>query len=86
MEKYYFIYALHTKEDYKKEYGSFYFVESKTENMQIVTDKHPLQYQIDYNKKAKENEISPSGDWKYIKEMKVISWQELTKEEFKKYK
>jgi hypothetical protein len=54
-------------------------------NSQCIIDIHPIQFQLDCNEKyGSEKELS--NGHKKREEYKVISWQELTLEEYKEYK
>jgi hypothetical protein len=51
---------------------------------QIITDKHPIQFQLDCNEKyGKEHETS--GGYKAREEYKVVSWIKISKTEYDKY-
>jgi len=85
--KYYFIYyeckRFSRRLDVKPlSLGSSYNI---TEMMcQGVIKKHPLQFQIDCNKKyGREREENGYG---VKEECKIISWNELTEGEYKKFK
>ena len=60
------------------------FAGSEVIECQTVTDKHPLQFQIDCNEKYHKNE-SPGG-YTTKEEYTVVNWKEITKDEYEKYK
>jgi len=52
---------------------------------QVVTDKHPIQWQLDCNETY--GVVADTGTgYKKREHYKVISWQKLTLEEYKKFK
>jgi hypothetical protein len=85
--KYYFVYYNCKRYGWKHQggvTGGWVSTGCSDSNNQDITDKHPLQWQIDCNKEY-DKEIEEHG-YKKREYYEVISWQRLTLEEYKKFK
>ncbi len=58
---------------------------SHTLTTQAIIDIHPIQFQLDCNEKHGKINETHSG-YRGKEEYKVVSWNELSKEEYEKYK
>lgn len=83
--KYYFIYYNCKRYGWSQDrHGNWISSGCSDNNYQDITDKHPIQWQLDCNEKwGKEREEYGN---KHREEYMVISWQTLTLEEYKKFK
>lgn len=82
---YYFIYYNGIHRTWKPELLGGIFAGETNENYQELIDIHPLQWQYEMNKKYSSFRNNEQG-YKVYEIYKVISWQKISKKEYKTWK
>ena len=81
--KYYFVFVRTDWTYYKSDKIP---IKADDNEFQHITDVHPLEWQIEYNREHSMMPIKDGGTYKYVTQrMTVISWQPLTLEEYKEF-
>jgi hypothetical protein len=86
MNKYYFIFYKCQRWGWRKcgKDSNWISTGSHVTENQSLSDVHPLQFQLDCNEKYNK-EIQDNDCYKHREEYTVVSWQELTKEEYEQF-
>ena len=84
MNKYYFVYYECYRRDWVKSGEEWICCQPRTTTCQDVTNIHPLQWQLDCNEKYAPI-IETSKNNKHSEDYKIMSWNELTEEEYNKF-
>ena len=80
MKKYYFIFGKTERDTHRADGSSTRTVQE----FQDIIDVHPIQYQIDCNKRWG-HFIEQAGGYKVRECYTIMSWQKLTKAEYDKF-